>query len=84
MKLAGYEGTPSEEMLTKEEKIKDPVEPVIDYSQSPDTMMDQAMKSLRAAKSLEGLDRVWRNLTAKQRKDDEVEAVKNEMHKKLS
>lgn len=73
MKLAGYETTPSEEVK------------VAGTAEKPDVVaFDKAMTKLRAAKTMTELQSAWKALTAKERADDEIEAIKNEVKRKLS
>lgn len=80
MKLAGYEGTPSEEVDEKSAAADQSA----GAGESPRRQFDEAVRRLVAVKTVAGLKSVWMSLTATQRADDEVLAVKNEIKKKLS
>ena len=71
MKLAGYETTPSEEVKVDSEK-------------SPVASAEKAIVKLHTAKSIAQLHTLWKGLTQKERSDDEVAAVKEELKRKLS
>lgn len=79
MKLAGFQATPGEEMVKVDESTAEPKgEPIIDYGAS------DSIKKVRLAKTLAQLETIWRSLPAKDRADDEIEAIKNEVKAKLS
>jgi len=52
-------------------------------SGEPNGAVESAIKKLRAQKTLDGLHTAWKGLTQKQRDDDEVLAVKDELKRKL-
>ena len=74
MKLAGYEPTPSEEAISMG-KTENAV---------PTESIDKAKAQLKSAKNIKQLQETWKGLTAKQRADDEIEGLKNELKAKLA
>ncbi len=70
IKLAGMETTPAEEITKVSE-------------QTPASGVESSIEKLRSSKTLVELENAWKSLTSKQRADDEIAAVKDELKKTL-